>query len=141
MVVLASLGHRPVLQMDEGRSPGVTTGKWSSQGSTQAVCPLLGSVCITEVAVSMLCSMHIELSGKCAEMKGSRACLISHSRPSPWHKHCFLIVCPCFTFYIGFLCHKRKSENSGFRVRMCPFTFTVHSSCSCNTCVLNILYV
>ena len=114
MVVLASLGHRPVLQMDEGRSPRVTTGKWSSQGSTQAVCPLLGSVCITKVAVSMLCSMHIELSGKCAGMKGSRACLVSHSWPSPWHTYCFLIACQCFTFYIGFYVMKGKVRTLDF---------------------------
>lgn len=100
MVALASLGHRPVLQMDEESRPGVTTGKWRSQGSTQAVCPLLGSVCITKVAISMLCNMHIELSGKwCAGMKGSCACPISHSSPSLWHQYCFLIVCQCFTFY------------------------------------------
>lgn len=143
MVVLASLGHRPVLQMDEERSPGVTTGKWRS-GFYPGGVSSAGSVCITKVAVSMLCNMHIELSGKCcAGMKGSHACpIFSHSWPSPWHKYCFLIVCQCFTFYsMHFTLDFYVIKGKGFRVRMCPFTFPVHSSCSRNTCVLNILYI
>lgn len=72
---MASLRHRPVLQMDEETSPVLPTRKWHSQGSTQVSqprrspsrwCVLRWAVCaLQRCAVSLLCSMHMELSGKC----------------------------------------------------------------------------
>lgn len=149
--------------MDEETSPVLPTRKGHSQGSSQVSqprrspsrwCVLLWAVCaLQRCAVSLICSMHMELSGKCAGM-WKPSCpvspLVTVSVFTPVFLH--LGISMGFSlfagvrltrnaFHVGFLCHERKSENSGCWLCMWPFTFTVHSSCSHSTCVLTILCV
>ena len=139
---MASLRHRPVLQMDEDQARcyplgrGTVRVKGHSQGSSQLSQPrrspsrwyvLRWAVCaLQRCAVSLICSMHMELSGKCCAGMWKPSCpvsaLVTVGIFTPVFLH--LGISMGFSlfagvrltrnaFRVGFLCHKRKSGNSG----------------------------